>query len=185
MDRRRLTVLLLFIPLGAMTALVVESVPLYRLFCRATGYAGTPRVATAGSRTVGGPVTVRFDANVMPNMPWRFAPERNSLRVRTGETALVFFRVTNMSEKAMSGTTVFNVAPAKAATYVNKIQCFCFTTQRLDGGETKEMPVTFFIDPKIATDPETSEVRTITFSYTFYRTHDQTAGGAAAGGKRS
>jgi cytochrome c oxidase assembly protein subunit 11 len=180
MDGKKRTVLFTLAILGSMSALVVASVPLYRVFCRVTGYAGTPRSGSEVSDSLGSPrgsgeghIVVRFDTNVMPDMPWRFAPERTSMSVRLGERTLAFFTAENTSNQPLVGTAVFNVTPLKAATYVNKIQCFCFTQQRLGPNEKAEMPVTFFIDPKIADDPNTAEVGTITLSYTFYKSRDQ------------
>lgn len=171
---------------AAMIGLVAASVPLYSLFCRVTGAGGTPRLADGLSeRAESGTMTIRFDAAVMKDVPWRFAPAQKSMTVHLGENSLALFSATNRSPGSVTGTAVFNVTPAKAGPYVNKVQCFCFTEQSLAAGETAEMPVTFFIDPAIARDPETRDVHTITLSYTFYKARTQapssTRTGASAG----
>lgn len=177
MDGRRRTLLLSVGLMTGMLGLVAASVPLYRLFCQVTGYAGTPRVVAGNSDVASNTrVTVRFDTNVMPDMPWRFKAEATSMSVRLGETTLALFTAENTSKEPLVGTAVFNVTPLKAARYVDKIQCFCFTQQRLEPGQKAEMPVSFFIDPAILKDQDTFDVRTLTLSYTFYRSHDQTAG---------
>jgi len=187
MDGKKRTVLFSVAILGVMSALVVASVPLYRVFCQLTGYGGTPKTGSAAFDALGSPresgeghMVVRFDTNVMPDMPWRFSPVRTSMNVRLGERSLALFTAENTSRQPIVGTAVFNVTPLKAAAYVDKIQCFCFTQQRLEPGEKAEMPVTFFIDPKIAHDPNTAEVGTITLSYTFYKSRDQSFGAELA-----
>lgn len=153
----------------AMVGLVVASAPLYRAFCKATGTGGTPRVAAAAPGAAGAQtMLVRFDASVIKGMPWRFVPENRQVKVRLGEQTLAVFRATNTSGADMTGTASFNVVPAKAGRYFDKIQCFCFTSQHLAPGQTAEMPVTFFVDPKIAQDPDTADVNTITLAYTFF-----------------
>jgi cytochrome c oxidase assembly protein subunit 11 len=177
MDGRRRTLLYAFGAIAVMLGLTAASVPLYRIFCQVTGYGGTPRiVASDTAKASDATMTVRFDSNVMPDMPWRFQAEQTSMTVRLGETSLAAFTAENMSKEPIVGTAVFNVTPVKAATYVNKIQCFCFTKQKLEPGEKAEMPVSFYIDPKILKDKDTFDLRTITLSYTFYRARSQSAG---------
>ena len=161
MDGRRRTLLLSVGLLTGMLGLVAASVPLYRLFCQATGYAGTPRIVVGEIRLrpAADQVTVRFDTNVMPDMPWRFKAEQTSMTIRLGETNLALFQAENTSKEPIVGTAVFNVTPLKAARFVNKIQCFCFTQQRLEPGQKAEMPVSFFIDPAISKDRDTFDVR--------------------------
>ncbi|MGE5503105.1 MAG: cytochrome c oxidase assembly protein [Actinomycetota bacterium] len=173
MNGRRLTVAVLVGVLLAMVGLTAAAVPLYRLYCAATGAGGTPRVAAAAPGGEGREITVRFDANVAKGLPWRFEPEQREMTVRLGETALATFRATNTANHAVTGQAVFNVTPDKAGRYFDKIQCFCFSEQHLDAGQTAEMPVSFFVDPKLATDPHTDEVRTITLSYTFFPRDDR------------
>jgi len=115
-------------------------------------------------------IRIRFDGNVDSHLPWRFVPDQASMDVKIGETGLAFFKATNPSNAAVSGTAVFNVAPEIAGRYFTKIECFCFKQQNLAAGQTAEMPVTFFVDPKIVDDEDTKNISEITLSYTFYRT---------------
>ncbi len=151
-----------------MVGLTAAAVPLYELFCRATGYGGTTSVAErAPDEVVDRTMTVRFDANVAPDLPWRFAaPE--PVEVRLGETAVVAYTAANLGDEPVLGTATYNVTPFKAGAYFSKIECFCFTEQLLMPGERKEFPVSLFVDPAIAEDPNAREVTTITLSYTFF-----------------
>lgn len=151
------------------------AVPLYRLFCQVTGYAGTPRIAATAPEAPAatGSVIVRFNADVNHDLPWRFGPAQRQVTARLGETVLINYVAENLSEAPVTGTATFNVTPMKVATYFTKIQCFCFTEQRLGPGERVEMPVTFYVDPEIAEDPATAEVKTITLSYTFFRIDEE------------
>jgi len=154
---------------AAMVGMSYAAVPLYRIFCQATGFGGTPRRVEAAPTTTGERViTVRFDTNVDPRLPWRFQPEQREVAVKVGEQKLVYFRATNESSQAITGHAAFNVQPDNAARYFDKIQCFCFTEQRLEAHQSVEMPVVFFVDPKIVTDKGDDSVATITLSYTFY-----------------
>jgi cytochrome c oxidase assembly protein subunit 11 len=155
----------------AMVGVSFASVPLYRIFCQATGFAGTTRVAKAAPDMVGrkaGEIYVRFDANVSPELPWKFEPLQRVIKVKLGEPVLAHFRATNEGDKDLTGTATFNVTPDAAGYFFNKIQCFCFTEQKLAAGQTIDMPVTFFVDPGIASDIEGKTVTTITLSYTFF-----------------
>lgn len=169
MTRNSRTVLASLGAVAFMIALVAASVPLYQLFCRVTGYGGATQVATAAPAIIDRTITVRFDANVLRNVPWRFAPEQPQITVRLGETALVSFVAENLSDQPVTGTATFNVVPEKAGRYFNKIACFCFTEQRLEPGQRVDMPVQFFVDPALAADENTAEITTITLSYTFFR----------------
>lgn len=152
-----------------MVGAAYAAVPLYRLFCQATGFDGTPRIATAPSTTiVDRTVTIRFDANVAPDLPWRFEPVQKTTEVKLGENTLAYFRATNTSDHAVHGMATFNVFPEQVAPFFNKLQCFCFTEQVLQPGESVDMPVSFFVDPQIASDKDAFWVRHITLSYTFY-----------------
>lgn len=170
---RRITALALVGVVAGMTGLAFASVPLYRLFCQVTGYGGTPRVALDGrpgaADTAGRSITVRFDANVNPALPWRFKPEQHRIQVPLGESTLAVYRAENLSDTAITGTATFNVTPNKAAPYFVKVQCFCFDEQRLEAHGGADMPVSFYVDPAIADDPDTKDVSTITLSYTFFR----------------
>jgi len=179
---KRLTVGGLLLVLAAMGALVAASVPLYRLFCAATGYNGTTqRAATAPDDVVvGRTITVRFDATIAPGLDWEFEPEQASVQVHPGETKIVAYRAVNRGRTASVGTATFNVTPDKAGLYFDKLQCFCFTRQALGPGEAKDLSVTFFVDPDIVNDANERDVDTITLSYTMFRAADQSAPGAAA-----
>jgi len=155
---------------GGMVGLSFASVPLYRLFCQLTGFGGTPNVATAPDTTKASDrtIAVRFDANVNPALPWAFRPEQREIRVRLGEPTLAFYKAVNQSDRAVTGTATFNVTPYKAGIYFSKIECFCFTEQRLAARQSADMPVQFFVDPEIITDPNMRDVTAITLSYTFF-----------------
>jgi cytochrome c oxidase assembly protein subunit 11 len=156
---------------AAMVGLSFASVPLYRMFCQVTGYGGIPQRAEAAPlRTIDRDIKIRFDANVDHDLPWAFAPVQREMDVKIGETALAFFKATNNSDGVVKGTAVFNVVPEQAARYFTKIECFCFKEQTLAAGQNIEMPVTFFVDPKIVDDEDTKNISEITLSYTFYRT---------------
>jgi cytochrome c oxidase assembly protein subunit 11 len=157
------------------------AVPLYYLFCRATGYGGTPNRANAAPGAVGNRIiTVRFDTNVDPALPWSFLPETRSVQVRLGEDRLVYFHAVNKASVPIVGHAAFNVAPDEVARYFTKIQCFCFTEQRLEAGESVEMPVSFFVSPDLAKDRGNDTVSEITLSYTFYPATNQKAGSKTA-----
>lgn len=153
-----------------MTGLGYASVPLYRAFCQVTGFDGTTQRAEAapGAVVSGKRVSVRFDANHTPSLPWEFRPEKVNEPVILGEREIAFFTAKNLSDKPVTGRATFNVTPTQAGKYFNKIQCFCFTEQTLLPGKQVRMPVIFFVDPKIADDPSAKDIEEITLSYTFY-----------------
>ena len=153
-----------------MIGLAYASVPLYRIFCQVTGFGGTPMRAAAapGAQPALAPVGVRFDANVNSALPWEFRPETNKVRIAPGERIVTYYTAKNLTARATTGTASFNVTPASAGQYFSKLECFCFTEQTLNGGQKVEMPVVFFVDPKIRTDPATRHIEEITLSYTFY-----------------
>jgi len=151
-----------------MVGLTFAAAPLYSLFCRATGYAGTPQRVTAGADyTVDRDVVVRFDGNVQ-GLPWSFRPEKPQVTLKLGETAEVNFIAENHSATDTEGTATFNVQPDVAGAYFNKIQCFCFTKQRLRPGEKVDMTVQFFVSPEMVKERELRGTHTITLSYTFF-----------------
>ena len=157
-----------------MVGMSYAAVPLYYMLCRATGLGGTPSRADAAPGIVGERViTVRFDTNVDAALPWSFSPEQRAVQVKIGEDRLVYFRAVNRSDKPIVGHAAFNVAPDNAARYFNKIQCFCFTEQRLEAGESVDMPVSFFVSPAILKDRGNDSVTEITLSYTFYPATNQ------------
>jgi cytochrome c oxidase assembly protein subunit 11 len=174
----RKVVLWCVVALGFMGDLTAASPLLYSIFCKVTGYGGTTQRAQAPSTTiVDRTVTVRFDANVSPHLAWKFEPVQHTLDVKLGENALAFFRATNLSDKPLKGTAAFNVAPEAAGIYFNKIECFCFKEQTLQPGQSIEMPVSFFLDPKMAEDRDTAGLYNLTLSYVFYPA-DRTAAAA-------
>ena len=180
--------------IATMSALTYYSVPLYRLFCQVTGFGGTTQVARSAPGAVSGPpITVRFDANVASNLPWRFAAP-HPVGTQLGEQHQVSYTAVNLSNEPVLGMAVYNVSPPQIGAYFYKIQCFCFTEQLLMPGESKEFPVLFYVDPAIADDPDGRSVAAITLSYTFYnkgraaleeylRTH-RVAAGSATGENR-
>ena len=170
MSRNGRTALIVLVVVAAMTGLVAAAPTLYNTFCRVTGWGGTTQRADTGAAAVlDREVTVRFDASVAKGLPWSFRPEQVSQTLKVGETGLAYYEATNASDVPVVGTATFNVQPAKAGLYFMKVECFCFTAQVLQPGETMSMPVTYFIDPEIDEEERLDEVREITLSYTFYR----------------
>ena len=159
-----------------MTGMAFASVPLYDLFCRVTGFGGTTQRADAApvgqDLSNAAEMTVRFDASVNRDLPWKFSTPTKPVKLRVGESALAFYAVENLSDEPIVGTATFNVSPPAAGYYFSKIECFCFTKQVLQPGEKAELPVTFFIDPEITEDSEMRGVTTITLSYTFFRSKE-------------
>src|SRR5216683_438513 len=179
--RNGTTVALLAAVVCGMVGLSFASVPLYRLFCQATGFGGTTqRAAAAPQEVADAVVTVRFDAETAPDLGWEFHPLKREVRVHPGEQREVFFRAVNRGAEAVTGTATYNVTPTKAGIYFDKLQCFCFTEQLLAPGESRDMGVVFFVDPDVLRDPGTSELRTITLSYTMFRSPDSGAPSASA-----
>jgi cytochrome c oxidase assembly protein subunit 11 len=169
--------------LGVMGSVTAASPTLYRIFCQVTGYGGTTqRVTAASDRVLDKVVTVRFDANISPQLAWKFEPVQPTIDVKVGENVLAFFRATNTSKETLTGTAAFNVAPEQAGIYFNKIECFCFTEQTLAPGQSVEMPVSFFIDPKMAEDRDTAGLSNLTLSYVFYPVHRTAKADGSAGG---
>ncbi len=159
---------------AVMVGMSFAAVPLYEAFCRVTGFAGTPKVAEAApDKAIERTIVIRFNADVDPALPWRFRAAQDKVKLRIGEQSLAFYRAKNLSDRAIIGTASFNVTPLKAGQYFNKIECFCFTEQRLEAGGEIDMPVAFFVDPAIADDPNLDDVREITLSYTFYQTRTE------------
>ncbi len=152
----------------AMLGLAFASVPLYRLFCQVTGINGTTQRADAAPGAAAGQVSVRFDANINSALPWRFEPVEDKVQIAPGARTQVMYRATNLTARATTGTATFNVSPASAGKYFSKIECFCFSEQILKGGQSVDMPVIFFVDPKLREDPDTRHIDEITLSYTFY-----------------
>ena len=158
---------------GAFVAVMVgvsfAAVPLYSWFCRTTGFGGTTQVAKAAPAQISGrTITVRFDSNVAPGLPWSFEPEQRTVDVRLGEVVTVYYAVRNESARVTRGQAGYNVTPPRIGAYFEKINCFCFTEQTLQPGEKRDMAVVFYVDPKLANDSEEDTVSNITLSYTFF-----------------
>ena len=171
LDPKRRTAFLLAILVAGMVGLGYASVPLYRLFCQVTGFGGTTMRATEASvpgAVAGKTMVVRFDANHTNGLPWNFKPEVATQTVTIGARNIAFFTATNLSDKPITGMATYNVTPTQSGPFFSKIQCFCFTQQTLAPGQTVRMPVIFYVDPKIMTDPDADDVEEITLSYTFY-----------------
>jgi cytochrome c oxidase assembly protein subunit 11 len=167
-----------------MVGLSFAAVPLYDLFCRVTGYGGTVQIGRAAPGAVDRTITVRFAATTDRALPWRFQAEQTAMTVRLGEEGLAFYSAANRSDTPVTGVSVYNVTPEKVGRYFHKVACFCFDEQTLTPGQRVDMPVAFWVDPRIAEDPNTRDVTTITLSYTFYRTIEdaQRAGALANAG---
>jgi cytochrome c oxidase assembly protein subunit 11 len=158
--------------IGGMAGLTASAVPLYRLFCRVTGYGGTTQVATGTGEVLEQTIKVRFNADVDPHLPWVFGPDQREIEVRIGENNLAFYHAENRADRAIVGAAAYNVTPHKVGPYFSKIACFCFDEQTLGAGEAVEMPVSFYVDPAILDDPNTRDVTAITLSYTFFKVRD-------------
>ncbi len=159
-----------------MLGLAFASVPLYRIFCQVTGFGGTTQRAEAAPGAVAGHVGVRFDANISPALPWKFAPKQEIVQVKPGAATTIYYQATNLVGRPTTGRAVFNVSPASMGKYFSKIECFCFTEQTLRGGQSVDMPVVFFVDPKMLEDDDTRHISEITLSYTFYPVETDASG---------
>lgn len=152
-----------------MIGLAYASVPLYDLFCKVTGFNGTPiQRADNASDVIDRTISVRFDANVVPGLNWAFTPEVPEVKVKLGETTTVLYRVTNRGTKPTTGIATYNVQPDLAGSYFSKLECFCFTEQTLKPGETLKSAVVFYVDPRIVEDSDIKDIASITLSYTYF-----------------
>jgi cytochrome c oxidase assembly protein subunit 11 len=166
--------LIVFTTVAVMIGLSFLSVPLYSLFCQATGLGGTTQTAKAyPDKILDRTITVKFNADRAPNMPWEFAPEQRQVDVKLGQKGVASFSAFNKAKVPVTGTAIYNVTPDKAGRYFHKVQCFCFQEQTLKPGEKVSMPVLFFVDPSLADDPNMNDVTTITLSYTFFKAQSQ------------
>jgi cytochrome c oxidase assembly protein subunit 11 len=153
----------------SMVGLSYASVPLYRMFCQATGYGGTPkRAEQVSEKKTDQNITIRFDSNTAGGLSWKFAPRQSTMTIKIGDAAMAYFDARNFGDKPATGSAMFNVTPPQAGAYFNKVQCFCFNTHTLKPGEAAEFPVQYFVDPAILDDPDTVSIKEITLSYTFY-----------------
>jgi cytochrome c oxidase assembly protein subunit 11 len=154
---------------AAMVGAAYAAVPFYNWFCRTTGYGGTTQVSEkAPGFMLDRTVQVRFDSNIAPGLPWKFTPEKTEITVHIGEVVTALYKVTNMAARPTAAQASYNVTPPTVGAYFNKINCFCFTQQKMKPGETREMAVVFYVDPSIVKDSEQDQLNTITLSYTFY-----------------
>jgi cytochrome c oxidase assembly protein subunit 11 len=169
---------------AGMVGATFAAVPLYRVFCAVTGYGGTPQIGGAGapgSAATTPTIVVRMNADTNPNLPWDFHAEQAEVKLRLGDEQIAFYEARNRAAQPVTGIAVYNVTPDKVGKYFHKTACFCFNQQTLNPGQDMQFPVTFWVDPAIATDPDTSDVHVITLSYTFFRTlGDAAAKGALA-----
>jgi len=167
-EKNRGTALKAALFVAFMVGLAFASVPLYRIFCQVTGFGGTPLRADSAPGAVAGQIGVRFDANINAALPWTFEPEQEVVRIHPGAKTTIYYKAKNLVARPTTGRAIFNVSPAKAGQYFSKIECFCFTEQTLKPGQIADMPVIFFVDPKIREDESTKDIDEITLSYTFY-----------------
>jgi len=172
-----------------MVGLTYASVPLYRMFCQATGYGGTVQQgetveeklrkrareedATLETAAAARNLTVSFNADVSDGMNWKFTPTQRSVKINPGQSTLAFYTAHNLSDKSITGVSTYNVSPQQAGAYFNKIQCFCFEEQKLRPGEKIDMPVFFYVDPEFATDPKMRGIDHLTLSYTFFKVDEE------------
>ena len=154
-------------------AFTFSLVPLYRIACeKVFGIRleqGPGQVASASAK-VARTVTVQFDGGVNSKLPWAFHPEQMTMQVVPGEVNEALYFARNDSQNAIVGSAVPSVAPARASGYFTKTECFCFTAQTLQPGESRDMPVRFIVDQDLPAD-----VKTITLSYTFFKNDAMTA----------
>lgn len=160
-----------------MTGLAFAAVPLYDAFCKVTGFGGTTQEAAAApAQALDRRIEVRFDSNIAPGLPIEFAPSQISETLRIGETGLAFYRVRNLSDQAVVARATYNVTPHIAGQYFAKLECFCFQDRTLAPGEEAELPVVYFVDPELVSDPDTAGINTLTLSYTFFRSTAEPTG---------
>jgi cytochrome c oxidase assembly protein subunit 11 len=161
---------------AGMVGLSFAAIPLYKLFCSVTGYNGTPKIGLAAAPgATAREVTVRFNADTNPNLDWKFAPVRPEVTLPLGEEQVAFYTARNLAGTPVTGIAVYNVTPDKVGKYFHKTACFCFNEQTLAAGQQMQFPLSFWVDPAMASDPNTADVRTITLSYTFFRSLDDAA----------
>jgi cytochrome c oxidase assembly protein subunit 11 len=159
-----------------MVGMSFAAIPLYRLFCAATGYGGTPNIGLAAAPgSSGQSIRVRFNADTNPGLPWTFAPDQREVSLDLGDEQVAFYHAANQSSRPVTGMALYNVTPEKVGKYFHKTACFCFNQQTLSPNQSMEFPVSFWVDPAIRTDPNTADVKVITLSYTFFRSLDDAA----------
>ncbi len=174
MNKKKIAIFSALAPL-AMFGMAFAGVPLYKIFCEKTGYGGKVTVAKGAASGISETkINVAFDSNVMPELKWTFKPSQKNAQVRLGENVLAFYKIKNNTNEPITGIAEYNVTPHKAALYFQKLECFCFTNQTLQPGQEVELPVLFYVDPRIGTDKHTQDVKDITLSYTFMRVKEET-----------
>jgi cytochrome c oxidase assembly protein subunit 11 len=177
-SKQRNTVLasVLVTAIAGMVGLSFAAVPLYRLFCAATGYGGTPSIGLAAAPgSSGGTIRVRFNANTNPGLPWEFAPDQAEVSLKLGDEQVAFYHAINKSSRPVTGMALYNVTPERVGRYFHKTACFCFNQQTLSGNQSMEFPVSFWVDPAIRSDPNTADIKVITLSYTFFHSLEDAA----------
>jgi cytochrome c oxidase assembly protein subunit 11 len=171
--------------IAGMVGMSFAAIPLYRLFCAATGYGGTPKIGSAAAPGSSGQIIrVRFNADTNPALPWAFAPDQLEVSLNLGDEQVAFYHATNQSSHPVTGMALYNVTPEKVGKYFHKTACFCFNEQTLSAKQSMEFPVSFWVDPAIRSDPATADVKVITLSYTFFRSlkDAETSGALATAG---
>jgi len=169
------------VAVGGMVGLSFAAVPFYNWFCRTTGWGGTTQVSrSAPAEVAARTLTVRFDANVSPGLPWKFEPEVTSMQVKIGEVVTVKYHAINLTARETHGVAAYNVAPLTVGSYFQKINCFCFSEQHLKPGEKTDMTVVFYVDPSILKDREQDDLNSITLSYTFFPARESARGVSAS-----
>jgi cytochrome c oxidase assembly protein subunit 11 len=159
-----------------MVGMSFAAIPLYRLFCAATGYGGTPSIGPAAAPgSSGQSIRVRFNADTNPGLPWTFAPDQLEVSLNLGDEQVAFYHAANLSNRPVTGMALYNVTPEKVGRYFHKTACFCFNKQTLSPKQNMEFPVSFWVDPAIRNDPNTADVKVITLSYTFFRSLEDAA----------
>ena len=174
--RNKLLAGVVFAVMIGMVGMSFAAIPMYRLFCAATGYGGTPNIASATAPGANGEtIRVRFNADINPDLPWTFAPDQVEVSLKLGDEQVAFYHAANKSTRPVTGMALYNVTPEKVGKYFHKTACFCFNKQTLSPEQSMEFPVSFWVDPAIRTDPNTADVKVITLSYTFFRSLDDAA----------
>ncbi len=174
--RNKLLAGVVFAVMIGMVGMSFAAIPMYRLFCAATGYGGTPNIASATAPGANGEtIRVQFNADINPDLPWTFAPDQVEVSLKLGEEQVAFYHAANKSTRPVTGMALYNVTPEKVGKYFHKTACFCFNKQTLSPEQSMEFPVSFWVDPAIRTDPNTADVKVITLSYTFFRSLDDAA----------
>jgi cytochrome c oxidase assembly protein subunit 11 len=162
--------------IAGMVGMSFAAIPLYRLFCSATGYGGTPSIGLAAAPgSSGQTIRVQFNADTNPGLPWTFAPDQREVSLNLGDEQVAFYHATNLTNHSVTGMALYNVTPEKVGKYFHKTACFCFNKQTLSASESMEFPVSFWVDPAIRTDPNTADIKVITLSYTFFHSLEDAA----------